>query len=98
MTILYSTLIMLIISVFLGIMIAIFAKVFHVQLDPRIEKIQHALPGYNCGACGYPGCAGYADAIVEDKVPHSKCTPGGADVAAKILAILKESAGEAETA
>jgi RnfABCDGE-type electron transport complex B subunit len=98
MTILYSALFMLVLSVFLGIMIAIFAKVFHVQLDPRIEKIQHVLPGYNCGACGYPGCAGYADAIVEDKISHSKCTPGGTDVTNKILEILKEGAEEAKTA
>ncbi|OHD55659.1 MAG: hypothetical protein A2Y33_13575 [Spirochaetes bacterium GWF1_51_8] len=94
MLILNSTLFMLILSVLLGVMIALFAKFFEVKLDPKIEKIIHTLPGYNCGACGYPGCAGYADAIVEDKIAHNKCTPGGTEVAAKVLAILKEASEE----
>ena len=38
------------------------------------------LPNANCGGCGYPGCAGFAEAIVEGKVPNlSACRPGKPD-------------------
>jgi len=30
------------------------------------EKINSILPGINCGACGYAGCFGYAQAIAKD--------------------------------
>jgi len=37
-----------------------------------------ALPGANCGTCGYPGCEGYAKAIVEKGDKADKCSPGRA--------------------
>ncbi len=95
MTILYAFLFMLAISLLLGLMIAIFAKVFEVKVDPRIELIGKALPGYNCGACGFPGCTQYAEAIVKDGTDIKKCKPGGADTITNIDKILKEAA-EAE--
>ena len=49
-----------------GIMLGIFAKIFMVKKDERIEKIEELLPGANCGGCGYAGCGGYAKAIVEN--------------------------------
>lgn len=97
MLILNAVLIMLAVSFFLGLMIAIFAKVFEVKVDPRIVKIGEALPGYNCGACGFPGCAQYAEAIVKDGADFKKCKPGGAETVSKIDVILKEAA-EAEAA
>ena len=51
-----------------GIGLAIIAKIFHVEVDPKIEQILEVLPGVNCGACGYPGCAVYAEALVKDDV------------------------------
>ena len=32
----------------------------------KTEEINSILPGMNCGACGYPGCFGYAQAIAQD--------------------------------
>ena len=40
------------------------AKFMHVEEDPRVGQVQACLPGANCGACGYAGCADYAQAIV----------------------------------
>lgn len=58
---------------------------FAVKMDPREEKlVSEILPGYNCGACGFPGCAGYATSLVEGNKDHTKCRPGGADVKTKI--------------
>jgi electron transport complex protein RnfB len=62
---------------------------FHVEVDPRIEAIDEALPQANCGACGYPGgCRGYAKDIVESGVPVDLCGPGGPEVAQKIAGIM----------
>ena len=38
------------------------SKKFEVHEDPRIGQIQNALPGANCGGCGFPGCGGFANA------------------------------------
>ena len=39
-------------------------RAFHVEVDPRIEKVMADLPGVNCGGCGYVGCGEYAEAVV----------------------------------
>jgi Na+-translocating ferredoxin:NAD+ oxidoreductase RNF subunit RnfB len=70
-----------------GLILAIASKVFAVAVDPRQQAITELLPGANCGGCGYPGCAGYAAAIMNG-VPTNKCLPGGDETAAKIAAIL----------
>ena len=42
-----------------GVLLTVAAKVFHVEVDERIEKIGESLPQANCGACGFAGCADY---------------------------------------
>jgi Na+-translocating ferredoxin:NAD+ oxidoreductase subunit B len=76
-----------------GLILAFAAKVFAVQIDPRVEEISAVLPGANCGACGMPGCSGYADAIVHKGAEVNLCAPGGAEVAKKIAAIMGTEAG-----
>ena len=68
--------------------LSIMSKIMHVAVDERITKINAALPGTNCGACGYPGCAGYASALVEEGAKSNLCTPGGAATVAQISEIL----------
>lgn len=77
-----------------GILLTVAAKVFHVEVDERIEKIGEALPQANCGACGYAGCADYAAAIIQKGAPTNLCRPGGADAAGKIAAILGTAAAD----
>lgn len=61
----------------LGLGLAIAAKIFYVEVDTRIEDITAILPNANCGACGYPGCAGFAEAIVNQAAESlSACKPG----------------------
>ena len=64
------------------------AKKFAVEVDPRELAAVEVLPGANCGACGFPGCAGYAKALVAGTVDLNQCPPGGADVVAKLARIL----------
>ena len=64
-----------------------------IEQDPRLEQLETALPGANCGGCGYPGCAALAQAIVEGKVPVTACPVGGlpcAEAVAKILGVTFE--------
>lgn len=77
-----------------GAGLAYAAKKFAVYVDPKVEHIIAALPGANCGACGKPGCAAYAEAIVKGVTPPNMCSPGGAavtEIIAKILGIKAET-------
>lgn len=77
-----------------GALLAYASRIFHVDIDPRIEQVMEVLPGANCGGCGYPGCSGYAEAVVKGEAEINLCAPGGADVVAQIASILgKEDAG-----
>ncbi len=59
-----------------------------VVVDPKIEAIQAALPGVDCGACGCAGCGSYAKAVVADPELLGKCAPGGSDTSNAIAEIL----------
>ena len=73
------------------------SKVFHVAVDERVTQVRECLPGANCGGCGFAGCDDYASNLVADEsLPCTKCSPGGAAVAAQIAEILGRSAGAAE--
>ena len=73
------------------------SKVFHVEVDERVTQVREVLPGANCGGCGFAGCDDYAANLVADEsMPCTKCSPGGAAVAAQIAEILGRSAGAAE--
>ena len=77
MTILWAVLILAGLGVILGLGLAIASKIFHVEVDTRVEDITAILPNANCGACGYPGCAGYAEAIVSEVAESlNQCKPG----------------------
>lgn len=79
----------------IGAVILVAASVLmHVPADKRVEQINAALAGANCGACGYAGCGDYARAIVEEGAPIDKCTPGGAACAASVAAIMGVEAGQ----
>ena len=77
-----------------GIGLAIAAKKFAVEIDPRVEMILEVLPNANCGACGYPGCSGFAKAVAAGEISPDKCTPGGADVVKKVAEIMGVSVDE----
>ena len=71
-----------------GALLTIADKKFRVEVDERVSKIRECLPGANCGACGYPGCDGYAIAVAEGKAAISACSPGGAAVVARIAELM----------
>ena len=64
-TILYALLVLGIMGAVFGLILAIASRVFAVKTDDRLEPITQALPGANCGGCGFTGCAAYAQAIID---------------------------------
>ncbi|MEW6109255.1 MAG: RnfABCDGE type electron transport complex subunit B [Nitrospirota bacterium] len=76
-----------------GIGLAIAAKRFAVQIDPRVEKVKDVLAHAHCGACGYAGCEQYAEAVVKNPdVPPNLCTPAGAKGAEAVALITGKKA------
>lgn len=74
--------------------LAIASKKFAVEVDPKEEAILDALPGANCGGCGFPGCGGLASAIVAGKASVNACPVGGNETAKKIAEIMGVTASE----
>ena len=73
------------IGLFFGIGLAIAAHKFAVDVNPLIEEVLESLPLAQCGGCGYPGCEGYAIAVVNNPdVPPNLCFPGKERVAARV--------------
>lgn len=79
-----------------GGLLAFASEKFKVERDPKIEAIQAALPGANCGACGFPGCSGLADAIAAGNADVAACPVGGSAVAKRISEIMGVEAPEFE--
>ncbi len=79
-----------------SVVLAVAAKVFHVDIDPRITEVEDALPGANCGGCGYTGCSACAEAIVEGKAPVNACIAGGDSVTAAVARVMGGAVGFSE--
>lgn len=79
-----------------GLILAIASKVFYVEEDERLEPLTECLPGANCGGCGYAGCGGYAQAVLNGEAPIGKCASGGDECAQKMAAIMGVKAEKVE--
>lgn len=71
-----------------GIGLSYASKVFAVKVDERVTQIREVLPGANCGACGFTGCDGFADAVASGKAEVNGCPVGGDAVAEQVAAIM----------
>lgn len=76
------------ISLSLGILLALFIRFFGIEDDEKVKNIKNALPGANCGACGFKGCADYAESLAKGEAAPNLCVPGGATTAAALQDIL----------
>ncbi len=81
------------IAVVFGLALTFAAKQFAVPVDERVAQIREALPGANCGACGFAGCDAFAEAVAGGRAPTGGCAPGGQASATAIAAIV---GGEAQ--
>ena len=65
------------------------AKKFKIVEDERIGKIEEALPGANCGGCGFAGCHNLAEAFVKsNSMEGLRCSVGGDAVMEEVADIL----------
>jgi Na+-translocating ferredoxin:NAD+ oxidoreductase RNF subunit RnfB len=78
----------IVLAAVLGIALGLFRQIFAIQEDPLKGQIRACLPGANCGACGFPGCDGYADALFKGEAQNGRCSVGGAAAAAAIAKLI----------
>lgn len=80
MELFYPLIVLAVLGALMGIMLSLAGIYLAVKEDPRIDVIEKLLPGYNCGACGVPGCRAFATGIVKGEVEKlSRCRPGKPD-------------------
>jgi Na+-translocating ferredoxin:NAD+ oxidoreductase RNF subunit RnfB len=67
-----------------------------VEEDPRIDVVEGLLPHANCGACGFPGCRPFAEALVSGAALPGKCTVSDERGRGEIAAFLGVEVGAEE--
>lgn len=78
----------------LGLILGIANMYLVVEEDERIGVVTEMLPGANCGGCGYPGCSGFASALVEGEATKvSSCAVSNPETKDKIVKYLNETPG-----
>lgn len=78
-----------VIGIICASVLVIASKLMAVKEDERLPKVRECLPGANCGACGFAGCDGYAEALCEDsQTPANRCVPGGEETARRLSEVL----------
>jgi len=71
------------------------ASKFKIIEDPRINIVEEALPGANCGGCGYSGCRAFAEALVKaENLDNLFCPVGGNEVMKKVAEIIGKAPNE----
>jgi Na+-translocating ferredoxin:NAD+ oxidoreductase RNF subunit RnfB len=88
LNILLSILVAGVLGALIGFGLGFSAKVFGGMRDEKTSELEKALPGYNCGACGYVDCSSYARALREGAVLPSFCGPGGEKIAKTLAKIM----------
>ena len=84
------------IGLMVGIVLIWASKKFAVETDPLVDKINEILPGANCGACGYAGCADFAEKVVEEIAAVSDCPLCDFEVTKEIAMLVGKEVTEEE--
>lgn len=83
-----SAIVVGLVGLIIGVLLGIASEKFAVKVDEKEIEVREALPGNNCGACGYPGCDGLAKAISSGLAKVNACPVGGETVATNIAKIM----------
>lgn len=95
--VLYTILSLSLLGAVAAIILFFVAQKFKVYEDPRIDQVDEALPGANCGGCGYPGCRGFAEACVKaDSLDGLFCPVGGNATMSEVASVLGKVAAAQE--
>lgn len=76
-----------------GLLLAFLSRALAVPEAEEVQRVREALPGINCGVCGYSGCDQYARACVEERIVPDRCVPGGEETSRRISGITGVAAG-----
>jgi len=93
MEILFAVIILGALGLVFGVGLAIASKKFAVEVDEKLEQVHHLLPGANCGACGNPGCFGFAESLLQKKATLETCrvcSPENKEKIANIMGLSLE--------
>lgn len=88
MGILTAAAVVAIVGILIGLFLGIAGIVFKVEVDEKEEAVLAALPGNNCGGCGFAGCSALAAAIAKGEAAVNACPVGGDKVGAQIAEIM----------
>ncbi len=93
--VLIAVIVLFAIGIVAAVLLTVASVYFGVKEDERVGEITDALPGANCGACGFSGCEAYAKALCEGVTDKTNlCVPGGDGTAREVAAIMGTEAGE----
>lgn len=84
---LIPVLIFAVLALFAGSVLTFLSFKFPGETTDDVNAVRDALPGLNCGSCGFAGCDEYAKKCVFEKLPPNLCTPGGNQAAQKISSV-----------
>jgi electron transport complex protein RnfB len=88
-TIVYTIATLSVIGTSAAVILFFVAQKFKVHEDPRIDEVDEALPGANCGGCGYAGCRAFAEACVKaSSLSELNCPVGGNDTMTEVASLL----------
>lgn len=78
-----------------AVLLYVVSLIFKVEEDPRIDLVVAALPGANCGGCGFAGCRNFAEACVKaGGIDGLACPVGGEPTMEDVKRILTPAAEE----
>jgi Na+-translocating ferredoxin:NAD+ oxidoreductase RNF subunit RnfB len=83
-------------TLLLTILLVVAHRRLHVEEDPRIDQVDSMLPHANCGACGFPGCRPFAEALVSGQALPGKCSVSTEAGRAAIASYLGVDVGSEE--
>jgi Na+-translocating ferredoxin:NAD+ oxidoreductase RNF subunit RnfB len=83
-------------GLFFAGVLALAYRFLRVEEDPRLEVVEELLPGNNCGACGQPGCAAFAERLIGAEVTPGKCTVADAGILEELATFLGVGVGAEE--
>ena len=89
-----AAILMIVLGAILGCGLGFADRFLSVEVDERINKVSEMLPNYNCGGCGYAGCSGLAEALVNGEITVVvTCKPCKPDQKQAIVDYLNNTPG-----
>lgn len=88
MEILTAILVLGFLGLLFGIGLAVASKKLAVQINPKLDQLQQLLPGSNCGACGNPGCFGFAESLLNGNSTIEGCRVCSEESKEKIAKVM----------